>query len=68
MNTSQFQSDRREALRRQLVELPGLAVVVPPARPRPTRRILLTAAAALVGALVVGQISVTAQSRLRAPP
>ncbi|MFB8369949.1 hypothetical protein ACFC25_11365 [Pseudarthrobacter sp. NPDC055928] len=62
MNTSQFQSDRREALRRQLVELPGLAVVVPPARPRPTRRILLTAAAALVGALVVGQISVTAQS------
>ena len=62
MNTSQFQSDRREALRRQLVELPGLAVVAPSARPRPTRRILLTAAAAFVGALVVGQISVTAQS------
>ncbi|WP_066286503.1 CU044_5270 family protein [Arthrobacter sp. B6] len=93
MNTSQFQSDRREALRRQLVELPTLTgaedplryrpgkaapshhrrnrragyseatvEVSPPARPRPTRRVLLMAAAAAVGALAVGQISVTAQS------
>lgn len=93
MNTSQFQADRREALRRQLVELPTLAgaedpiryspgkatqhdssrsrqnekSLVPlkpaaPARPHPTRRVLLTAAAAAVGALVVGQISITAQS------
>ncbi len=93
MNTSQFQPDRREALRKQLVELPTLAgaedpiryrpgktarslrppsglpgdsqaslEVSPPARTSPTRRILLTAAAAAVGALVVGQISITAQS------
>ena len=86
MNTSQFQADRREALRRQLVELPTLAGAedptryrpgkairqiedprgsvkpAPPSRPRPTRRILLAAAAATVGALAVGQTSVTAQS------
>src|SRR5687768_13105052 len=93
MNTSQFQADRREALRRQLVELPTLAgsedpiryrpqkathrhgsrigpsedslvslKPAPPVRPRPTRRVLLTAATAAVGALVVGQISVTAQT------
>ncbi|MDQ0865284.1 hypothetical protein [Arthrobacter globiformis] len=93
MNASQFQADRREALRRQLVELPTLAgaedpiryrpgktthrhsprsrqiakSLVPlrpaaPTRPHPTRRVLLTAAAAAVGALVVGQISITAQS------
>lgn len=95
MNTSQFQPDRREALRQQLVELPTLAgaedpvryrpgktarsprprpqrgrpgdsraslEVSSPVRTSPTRRILLTAAAATVGALVVGQISITAQS------
>ncbi|MFJ5697261.1 hypothetical protein [Arthrobacter sp. NPDC093139] len=93
MNTSQFQADRREALRKQLVELPTLAGAedpsryrpgkatrshgplshqtessllalkpAPPARPHPTRRVLLSAAAATVGALVVGQISITAQS------
>lgn len=62
MNTSQFQSDRRAALRRQLVELPASVKVSTPARRRPTRRILLTVAAAAVGALVVGQVSVTAQT------
>lgn len=94
MNTSQFQADRREALRRQLVDLPTLAGAedpiryrpgktpththsprigqtedsqvsqntAPPARPRPTRRILLTAATVTVGALVIGQISVTTQT------
>ena len=94
MNTSQFQSDRRDALRQQLVELPtlpgaedpgryrpgktvasqlrqsvlpadahaALEVSPPVRRPSPTRRILITAAAAVVGALVVGQISITAQS------
>jgi RNA polymerase sigma-70 factor (ECF subfamily) len=93
MKTSQFQADRREALRRQLIELPGLAgAEVPvrsrpgkdayrkapgsgetgdlqlsprpdaPARPRPTRRILLTAAAVTVGALVVDQLGITALS------
>ena len=93
MNTSQFQDDRREALRRQLVELPTLAgaedpvryrpgknthgrgprnrhnndslvALKPgsPARPRPTRRVLLTAVAVTVGALAVGQIGITAQS------
>ena len=93
MNTSQFQADRREALRRQLVELPTLAGAEDPvryrpgknthghgprnrqnndslvslkpdtpARPRPTRRVLLTAAAVTVGALAVGQIGITAQS------
>jgi hypothetical protein len=93
MNTSQFQADRREALRRQLVELPTLAGAEDPvryrpgknthghgprnrqnndslvslkpdtpARPRPIRRVLLTAAAVTVGALAVGQIGITAQS------
>lgn len=89
MSTRQFQTDRREALRKQLVELPTLAGAEDPIRYRPAkatprrlrnqdsrvqpggseaprhrvgRRILLTAATAVVGALVVGQISVTAQS------
>jgi len=93
MTTAQFQSDRRDALRKQLVELPTLAGAedpvryrpgktarslrphrgwrkdshatpdaLPPSRPSRTRRIVLTAAAAAVGALVVGQISITAQS------
>ncbi|MDQ0679821.1 hypothetical protein QFZ30_003203 [Arthrobacter pascens] len=64
MNTSEFQADRREALRRQLVKLPTLVPLKPagPARPHPTRRVLLAAATATVGALVVGQISITAQS------
>ena len=94
MNTSQFQADRREALRRQLVDLPTLAgaedpvryrpgktptrthsyrtgqaepseasqTTAPPVRPRPTRRILLAAATVMAGALVLGQISVTAQT------
>ncbi|MDQ0076311.1 hypothetical protein [Arthrobacter oryzae] len=93
MNTAQFQADRRDALRRQLVELPTLAGAEDPARyrpgkdahrhilrsrqnndslvslkadtparPRPTRRVLLTAAAVTVGALAVGQIGITAQS------
>jgi hypothetical protein len=93
MNTRQFQDDRREALRQQLVELPTLAGAEDPVRyrpgkvtvrrkfgstpgadaraqrkdtaarrPRVARGVLLTAAAAVVGALVVGQISVTAQS------
>ncbi len=93
MNTSQFQPDRREALRRQLVELPTLAGAEDPtryrpgkdahrhgtrsrqnrdsllplkpaisARPRPTRRVLLAAAAVTVGALAVGQTGITAQT------
>lgn len=93
MSTPQFQADRREALRQQLVELPTLAGAEDPIRYRPgkqtprrrphssgnqgsplplkdgpaprprlTRRVLLTAATAAVGTLVVGQISITAQS------
>jgi hypothetical protein len=90
MSTRQFQTDRREALRKQLVELPTLAGVgnslrykrgkisslsrggdqdcrvplkgSPVPRPRIARRVLLGAAAAVVGTLAVGQISVTAQS------
>ena len=89
MSTRQFQTDRREALRKQLVELPTLAGTNNPLRyksgkttslglqnqesrlplkdnpaphPRIARRVLLGAAAAVVGALAVGQISVAAQS------
>ena len=93
MSTPQFQADRREALRQQLVDMPTLAGAEDPSRYRPgteaprrrprssgnqdsrlrlkdgaaprprlARRVLLAAATAAVGALVVGQISVTAQS------
>jgi hypothetical protein len=89
MSTRQFQTDRRDALRKQLVELPTLAGADDPRRyklgeptlpggwnqdprlslkansaprPRIARRVLLGAAAAVVCALAVGQISVTAQS------
>jgi hypothetical protein len=89
MSTRQFQTDRREALRKQLVELPTLAGAddplrykpgnptplrhrnqdsrlplkgSPAPRPRIARRVLLGAAAAVVGTLAVGQVSVTAQS------
>ena len=90
MSTRQFQTDRREALRKQLVQLPTLAGAddplrykpgkttplrrrrnqesrlplkgSPAPRPRIARRVLLGAAAAVVGTLAVGQVSVTAQS------
>jgi RNA polymerase sigma-70 factor (ECF subfamily) len=89
MSTRQFQTDRRDALRKQLVELPTLAGAENPlhykpgqtapasrpnrdsrfplqdnsaSRPRIARRVLLGAAAAVVGTLVAGQISVSAQS------
>ncbi len=73
MSTPQFQADRREALRQQLVDMPTTVGAEDPTRYRPgketprrrprlARRVLLTAATAAVGTLVVGQISVTAQS------
>jgi hypothetical protein len=89
MSTPQFQTDRREALRRQLVQLPTLAGAEDPVRyrrpkdslhhdfrggdraehkvaqpksPYRSRRVLLTAAAATVGILAVGQTSITVQS------
>ena len=89
MSTFQFQTDRQEALRQQLVELPTLAGAEDPARYRPhrephplsrsresstaptdharararlPRRILLTAAAAAIGSMVVGHTAVIAQS------
>lgn len=95
MRPHQFQTDRSEALRRQLVELPTLpgaedpvrfgrarataelldrrteatsatdlqaGETAPPHRPHRTRRALLAAAATCIGALVIGQVNMTAQS------
>lgn len=101
MRSHQFQPDRSEALRRQLVELPALSATGDPLRdlapphtlqgeappstpqhpgtsrdsglnqigqvtplrhPHRGRRVLLATAAASVGMLVVGQLSVTVQS------
>ncbi|UVJ40375.1 hypothetical protein [Arthrobacter sp. CJ23] len=53
MKTHQFQSERSDALRKQLVEMPSQ---LQPRKPHPSRRVLLAIGAASVGAIVLSGV------------
>lgn len=71
MKTHQFQPDRNDALRQQLVEMPAQALPRkrattddhgPIRQPHRTRRVVLTIAAASLGVIVLGQTNLSIQS------